>query len=247
MASKNKSESKAAQRAERLAELQAQQKAQARRRNLMIGGVVAVVVVLIAAVVVAGVLGGNDANEDLDATAAVAPSDYSVVIGPEDAPHQVVVYEDFLCPACGALEAATNEELAQLAADGEVRVDYRPFTLLSRFGPYSEDAVNAFGAVKEVAGDEVAKAFHDELYADQPGESDSEFPGTDFFVEKAVAAGADEAEVRAAIEGADGSFEQGATSDAQAAGVTGTPTILVDGESFVPENSWDELLDAVRE
>ena len=45
-----------------------------------------------------------------------------------------MIYEDFLCPFCGALEAATHDDLAALAADGQVRVTYRPFVLLSQVG-----------------------------------------------------------------------------------------------------------------
>jgi len=44
----------------------------------------------------------------------------SVTIGPANAPHAVVIWEDFLCPYCGELEKQTHEQLTQLAS-GEIK------------------------------------------------------------------------------------------------------------------------------
>src|SRR3954469_5165762 len=106
-----------AARAERIAKAAAlrkeQERQEARRRYLMIGGVVAALLVI--------VVGGWFLSRALDTTAKVdapaAGSKYGVTIGPKDAPHDVVIYEDFLCPFCGELEAETHEKLATLADD----------------------------------------------------------------------------------------------------------------------------------
>ncbi|WP_299052044.1 DsbA family protein [uncultured Nocardioides sp.] len=213
-----------------------QQRREKRRVLVMAGSVAAVVLALIVGAVLVVSNSGVDADE-----VQAGSSDYGLTIGPEDAPTEIVVFEDFLCPACGAFESETNTELAQAAADGDVRVEYRPFVLLDGFEDYSSRAVNAFAVVLEESGPEVAKAFHDELYADQPSESDTSFPDADWLVEKAVAAGAEEDAVRPGIEDmAQQDFVEQATSEAQSAGVSSTPTVIVDGE-VVGGQTMDEV------
>lgn len=225
-----------------------QQRQEAKRRNRMYAGVAAALVL----VVVVGFLWmrASDSTQDIDAPAA--GSDHGVTIGDPDAPHQVVIYEDFLCPFCGELESATRADLTQAAADGKVYVEYRPFVLLDRIGPYSEEATNAFAVVLDAAGPEVAKEFHDVLYTNQPAEDADPFPSDDELVEWAVEAGATEADVRPGIEGmAQQDWVDAATQAALDAGVQGTPTVLLDGEAFGGDSAnvdelADSLIDAVQ-
>ena len=136
--------SKASARAQKAAEMRAaQKKRESRRRLLTIGGV-ALAMILIVGGAIAVSLWQQDKDQEKLEQAVSAESDYGVAIGPKDAPHDVVIYEDFLCPFCGQLEKATREDLARLAADGKVRVEYRPFDLLSRLGDYPIRATNAF-------------------------------------------------------------------------------------------------------
>ncbi|MFB9313482.1 DsbA family protein [Nocardioides plantarum] len=240
MASKNRAETKAAQRAERLAELKAQAKAQERRRNLMVGGVVAVVLVLIGAVFYF-----VSQNNNVDASDA-GTSAYGVTIGPDDAPKKVVIYEDFLCPFCGQLESNTRTKLTELANDGKVQVDYRPFILLSQAGDYSARSTGAFGVVLKESGPEVAKKFHDLLYENQPEETASSFPDADALIKLAVQAGADKAAVSDGIKAGENDFAREATKEAQKAGVNSTPTVLVDGKVFSTNPDGKELLDELE-
>lgn len=234
---KDRAEARAAQRAERLAELERRAKAARRRRHRMVGGVVGALVVVVAIVLVL-----VSRSNDIEASAA-GESDYGVTIGPADAPHEIVVYEDFLCPGCGQLEAATHDQLTALAEDGEVQVDYRPFVLLDRLGTYSARATSAFGVVLDTSGPEVAKRFHDLLYSDQPAEDADPYPDAQWLVDKAVEAGADEAAVTPGIEAGENDFAREATREAEAAGVDSTPTVLLDGEVFT--GTPQELLDEV--
>ncbi|WP_435768834.1 DsbA family protein [Nocardioides sp. SYSU DS0651] len=236
------SSSKATARARKSAEMRAAQlKKERQRRLLTIGGVV-----LAMALVVGGIIGytvwqQNEKEQDLEAAAGRA-SDYGVAIGPEDAPHTVVIYEDFLCPYCGELEDRTRDDLAELAADDKVRVEYRPFELLSQVGDYSLRSTNAFAVVLDAAGPEVAKRYHDLLFEHQPPESDPDSVTDEDLVDLAVEAGAEEAEVRDGIESlAQRSWVDQATAEATEAGVSGTPTILVDGEVFNDGRTVDEL------
>jgi protein-disulfide isomerase len=214
-----------------------QQQAERKRRNLMVGGVVAVVLVLI--------VGGYFLSRSLDTTddvsAPTTGSRFGVTIGPDDAPHEVVVYEDFLCPFCGEFEKLTREDFAQLADDGKLRVEYRPFNLLSQAGDYSERSAGAFSIVLEKSGSDVAKRFHDLLYENQPAES-GPFPDNSKLADLAVEAGAKEADVRKPIENNKGrAWVEKATRAALDAGVRSTPTILLDGEVFNDGTTIDDL------
>ncbi|GAA1132395.1 DsbA family protein [Nocardioides aquiterrae] len=216
-----------------------QEAAERRRRTLMIGGVVVALLVI--------VVGGWFLSRALDTTgdvnAPAAGSEYGVTIGPKDAPHDVVIYEDFLCPFCGEFEAETHEKLATLAQDGKVRVEYRPFNLLSSLGDYSERSAGAFSIVLDTSGPEVAKKFHDLLYENQPDEK-GPYPSDDDLVKWAVEAGAKESDVKGPIENHAGKdWVTAATQAALDAGVRSTPTILLDGKVFTGGRTPAELGD----
>ena len=233
--------SKAEERAARAAAALAERKRKERRRNIITGGAVLVVIALIAGAIFWAVSSRDAADDE----AASQASEYGVSIGDEDAPHEVIIYEDFLCPVCGALEAETRDDLAELAAEGKVRVDYRPFNLFSTDGdprkPYSVDAASAFAVVLQESGAEVAKEFHDILFEEQPSEA-GPFPDAEWFVEKAVEAGAEEGDVRPGIEGGAGQdWVADATREALDAGVSSTPTILLDGDEFRDGRTMEEV------
>jgi protein-disulfide isomerase len=219
------------------AALEAQQAEERRRRTMMIGGVVLALLVIVGG----GFLLSRALDTTEDVSAPAAGSEFGLTIGPDDAPHTVVVYEDFLCPYCGDLERATRDDLTRLAAEGKVQVEFRPFNLLSSISDYSERATGAFSIVLEESGPEVAKEFHDLLFENQPEES-GPFPSNADLVDLAVEAGADEAEVRDAIEDQDGAqWVADATQAARDAGVQGTPTILLDDEVFQDGRTMDEI------
>ncbi|GAA4810745.1 DsbA family protein [Nocardioides caeni] len=241
------SSSKAAARAQKAAEMRAvQEKREARRRILTILGVVVAMIAIVGGAILIGKIQTDKEQDELEAgIPAIGKSDYGLVIGEEDAPHSVIIYEDFLCPYCGQLEAATRDNLAELAAEGKVRVEYRPFDLLSQMieTDYPIRAANAFAVVRDTAGDEAAKEFHDLLFERQPTEGDEDsYLTDDELVALAVEAGATEADVRGGIEGLDQEgWVDGATAEARESGVSGTPTVFVDGEVFQTGGGVDGL------
>jgi protein-disulfide isomerase len=242
MSSKSSPTSKSAARAAKAAELRAaQERAEKRRRLLMIGGVAALFLLIVGGAILVTVL----SQKDVDAPAA-GESKYGVTIGDSDAPHELVIYEDFVCPFCGELESQTHEKLADLADDGKVFVDYRPFDLLSGgVGDYPIRAANAFAVVLDTSGPEVAKAFHDLLYENQPSEQ-GPFPSDDDLVDLAVKAGAKESDVRDDIENlAMEDWVTEATRAAHDAHVTSTPTVVLDGKEVTGFSSVDDLADQI--
>jgi protein-disulfide isomerase len=223
-------------RAERAAAaLKERQRAERRRSTLMIGGVVLALVGIVAA----GFLVNRARDTSGDVAAPAPGSSYGVAVGEASAPRSVVIYEDFLCPFCGELERATHADLARLADQGKVYVEYRPFNLLQT--DYSVAAANAFKVVLDAAGPAVATRFHDELYADQPEEG-GPYPDAAWLVDRAVAAGATEGDVRDGITNeTETAWVERATSAAEKAGVQGTPTVLVDGKVYTDGSTVDDL------
>ncbi len=221
------------------AELEAERRRNRNRQLLTVGGVV------VALLLVVG--GGFYIQRSQDPTgstvtaAASGSSDVSLAVGPDGAPHTVVIYEDFLCPFCKEFEAASRDDLAQLAEDGKVQVDYRPLDFLSRAGDYSLRSTNAFAAVLAEDGAESAKAFHDALFENQPSES-GPFPEDSELVALGVEAGADEASLQSAVDAlAYQTAIADATDAASRAGVNATPTILLDGKPFNEGGTVEEL------
>lgn len=173
-----------------------------------------------------------------------ATASYGLKIGDADAPKEIVVYEDFLCPFCGQLELTVRDQLDAAVEAGEVNVEYRPLGFLERISDYSPESANAFAVVLDVSGPEVAKAFHDLLFDNQPSES-GPFPDADDLVDLAVEAGATEADVRPGIE--DMAFEgwvDAANEAASQEGVNSTPSVFVDGQ-LVEGQSVAEVAEAM--
>jgi protein-disulfide isomerase len=236
-------------RAERhAAALKERQRRERRRRLLTVVGVVVAIVL-----VVAGGFLISSMRDDTKVDAAKIPppgGSYGLTIGPDSAPHQVVVYEDFLCPICGEFEKTGHEQLEQLADQGKVQVEYRPIIILDRFGTYSARATLMWWLVKQHDGDAVAQKFHDLLYANQPSE-EGPFPSRDDLYALAGQAGADAAALKASMEASEGAQEVAdGTKDAEALGVNSTPTVVLDGEAFTngrtPADLANNLVKAVQ-
>ncbi|WP_210438407.1 DsbA family protein [Nocardioides xinjiangensis] len=209
------------------AQAEERRKAAKRKQQLVrFGTIVGVLVLLVGGYFLVTSLG----SDKPDTPPEGATSDYGLVVGEADAPKEIVIYEDFLCPFCGQLEQTVGDQLDAAVEAGEVNVEYRPIAFLERISDYSPEAANAFAVVLDASGPEVAKEFHDLLFDNQPAES-GPFPDEDRLVEWAVEAGATEDDVRPGIE--DMAFEgwvEAASDAASDAGVDSTPTVLVDGE-----------------
>lgn len=246
--SKNTPERREA-RKQRAAEALRQKQAEERRRRI-----VAIVSVVAAVVVIVGGLTWWQSSRDTSGKVAdTVPSiasgsggsdgtpaeldGYGIFIGDADAPSTVTVYEDLQCPACANLEAQLGQPLAAAVDAGKVRLEYRMISFLDRASTneYSSRALNAALAVLDTAGVDAFRSFHDDLYAHQPEEGGAGFTD-DELVDRAVAAGATESEVRPQIEGK--VYEQwikNATDQMSKDGYNSTPTILIDGKESDPQ------------
>ena len=165
--------------------------AERRQRNLITAAIVGVVVVI---VVLAGFAIKTVADDNRDSTDLVAPNgtndDYGFMYTADDVeaapesedaaadedastePVQVVLTEDFQCPACASFEAQTGPFLQSLVASGDIEIEYRPVAFLDNASSneYSSRSLNAAMCVLDADGVGAYKQMHDLLYARQPAE-----------------------------------------------------------------------------
>ena len=184
---------------------------------------------LVAAVVTAlAGCGGTARTPEPPATPEVTEADLHFFVGEESAPVTVTVFEDFLCPWCRDLDRVGHDRLVALTEGGLVRLDLRPYDHLPRYGTYSRDSARVWAAVTATSEPEVALAFHEALYADQPAE-DATPPTQADLVDVAVAAGADREEVTARLDDGYAEAWVDLATEVADATVEYTPTALVDG------------------
>lgn len=251
-----------ASREARLEAIRRQNAADAKRARLLQTVAVAVAAVLVLLVVLAIVLTGRDDGEDAEVAYPAGttlldaddPGSGAFLVG-EAGEVDVVVYEDFQCPACRAFEQEAGPYLAELALSTDVSVLKRPIAILDRFtgdGVYSTRSAAAAACVGSTGDDAAYAAFTDALFAEQPPEADAgEGLSDGRLVELAARAGADGAEVERCI--VEGTYVPWAGASTEAAGRAldrlSTPTVLVDGEVVAGAQggypSTDELRAAV--
>jgi protein-disulfide isomerase len=221
----------------RRARAEAERRRKQRQRVLTWIGVV-VIVALVAAIIFVVVRAASGGDEpEADRGTVVTPSgandDGGVLVGAEDAPVTLTIYYDYMCPACGAFEQANGAEIDRLLEDDVAQVELRPISFLDRTSQgtrYSTRAANAFATVADQAPDQVWE-FHGALYAEQPEE------GTSGLSDEELARIARDAGVPDDVveEFTDLRFEgwvAEVTERAFDSGITGTPTVLIDGEPF---------------
>jgi protein-disulfide isomerase len=146
-------------------------------------------------------------------------------------PVKVVLYVDFICPVCKNFEAQYNETLTKLRNDGKITVEYRPLGFLDSRSTtnYSSRAAAAAACVVNESPEKYSD-FFDQLYAKQPAEgsaglSDAELKkmATDVGA-KSIDQCVDDKTYRPWV--------KHATQEAAAIGVTGTPTVFVEGKQW---------------
>ncbi|GAA2292421.1 DsbA family protein [Nonomuraea roseoviolacea subsp. roseoviolacea] len=121
---------------ERLAEERRRQAIRDKQRKLIVG-VLSGVLVAAVVVVVAVLVVNRSSQSDQKAVAYTGPlapisrqSDGSILMSKQDVTQPTLeIYEDFQCPMCKRFEERVGDKVKSLAAEGKVRVVYRPFQL----------------------------------------------------------------------------------------------------------------------
>ena len=167
-------------------------------------------------------------------TVPVGPDDWRD--GPDDAVVTFVEYGDFECPHCGGMEPVLRE-LRRMAGPG-MRFVYRHFPLTG-----SHSHAQAAAEAAEAAGMQGAFwPMHDALFANQQALSDRDLVGY------ASALGLDAEAVATAL--TDHTYEANVREDFMSgarSGVSGTPTLFINGVRYDGEYALEALARAVQQ
>jgi protein-disulfide isomerase len=177
------------------------------------------------------------------------PSDASPVASPANAAGvvDITLYVDYLCPICGQFEAANQPAIADLLARGAATIEIHPIAILTNRSQGTQYSLRAANAAACVANDypNSFMNFHNALFENQPQEetpgwTDEELIG---FATRAGAGPKVEAcindmqfkdWVKASTERAISGDVAINNKDKKFKGVTGTPTIVINGKQFNP-------------
>ncbi|WJV47891.1 DsbA family protein [Streptomyces flavofungini] len=162
-----------------------------------------------------------------------------ITVGKPGAEHTVKVYEDPRCPFCKKFEEGGAQALVGPLAVGDVKVEYTIASFLDRNlgGSGSVNAANALRAAVEAGK---FPQFHSALFVNQPEESEDAFTPA-FLLKIAEKVGLRDAAFRNAVTNSTYKSWVGTAMKAfQEDGITGTPTVVVDGEKVAGEALYSE-------
>jgi protein-disulfide isomerase len=232
--------------------LAAKKKAPAGARNMKaFYGILAIIVVVgVAAILYATRSGGGAmATEPLDLRQLGDASELldraqGVTVGEDDAPVQILVFSDYMCPACAAWAGQIETMVkAEFVATGKARLTYYDFPL---GGNFKHSFVASRAA--RCAGDQGRFwEYHDRLLGTQQQWAYSQSTPTSYFIDLGRTVGVEPR-----------SFESCLRSDAHAEvvtanrllgetlGVGGTPTIFLNGRQLREWNDYSAVRAAIQ-
>ena len=197
-----------------------------RRRRLMLVSAAVGILVLFAAVIGFGLYRGAQ-------SAVIVPpgaTEDGVPVGDSDAAVTIDLFEDFQCPVCAKFEQITGPTVDDLVRAGTVRVVYHPVAYLDRMSStdYSSRASAAAGCA---AAEGIYPKFATALFAQQPPEGGDGLPAqTLISIGEAAGAGPDFG--TCVRDGSYAGWTAQLTDAASRSGITGTPTVLVNGREL---------------
>ena len=170
---------------------------------------------------------------DVPAPAATPPAEIKAPGAEAEAgkPVKVVLYIDFICPVCKNFEAQYNPTLTKLRNEGKITVEYRPLGFLdSRSSTnYSSRAANAAACVVNESPEKYAE-FVDALFAKQPAEGSAGLSDNEL---KKMASDIGAKSIDQCVDGKTyRPWVKHTTQEATVIGVSGTPTVFVEGKQW---------------
>lgn len=154
----------------------------------------------------------------------------------------ITVYFDYLCPYCGQFETTNGAYIEQLVQNGAT-LEMHPIAILTNNSAgtkYSERAANAFACVANTEPT-VALAFNSLLFANQPAEQTAGLSNDELkdFVSQAGATDTatidkciDDSQFKNWVQSATERALAGPIPNSSLAKLTGTPTVLVNGNQY---------------
>ncbi|MER5870545.1 DsbA family protein [Streptomyces sp. NPDC002044] len=258
MSSRNSQANKAAARERLRAEREAQAKKDKVRRQLVVGGAVLAVLAIAGGIGYAVVQSSkpgyweNAAKADLIKPKNTEGEDgTTVVVGKPEAKKTLELYEDSRCPACASFEQAVGGQVKKDVDAGKYKLRYFGATFIDNAvkGEGSKNALSALGAALNVSPeaflDYKAALYSKELH---PEETVDSFAKDAYLLKVAdtVPALKGNAEFKKAVE--DGTYDRWALTMSDAfgkSGVTGTPTLKMDGKKIETPGTADAFTAAI--
>jgi protein-disulfide isomerase len=196
----------------------------------------AVAIGLVVVLLASGVLGGTSAPSTGDLLVPIRPTPTELVdptnpraLGPDGAPVTIEVWSDFQCPACGFFAKSIEPDLIdEYVRTGDVNLVYRDRAFLDGGDPNGESHQSA--AAARCSGDQGKFwQYHDYLMENQDGENQGAF-NRETLDQIATAVGLDMSAYGSCMDG-DASMQAvvDETAQGEAAGVTSTPTLAING------------------
>lgn len=223
------------------------QRAERRRKQITIGTAVVGVLALAGGIGIA-VQAAQHSKPYLAPVAAVVDTqakstkDLGIQIGSADAPVTMNVFEDFRCPVCQAVEQATESTYKQYVEDGKLKVIYHPARVLDSHdnGTGSLNGANAAACAQDQGQ---FLPVHDLLYANQPNENQDLYSSKAKILsitDEVPALKASTAFADCVNKGSHDGWVQKNADNFSKIGLTGTPSIFVDGQQLnFPQSAPD--------
>jgi protein-disulfide isomerase len=202
---------------------------QQRKQRVLWASIAALVIVLIAGAIGWGVYASQQADEDFAVPANAASDRTGVKIG--SGPVTVDIYLDYLCPACQQFEAATSATQRKYLDEKRITLVVHPVAILDRYSTNEYSSRSATGAGCAAEQGKVFE-YSEALYADQPAEGG---PGhtDEKLADLAAGAGLDKNAFAACQRSQRyGDWVKFVTASMDQRGVTGTPTVFVNGKKL---------------
>lgn len=238
MSSKPSKDDRRARSEQMKAEREAAARASERRTRLLVAVAVLAAVALIAVAVVGSQSGTGD---NAAVPSGVEAPDGGAPYGEDTAPVVMDEWVDFSCPACKAFTDSLGDTISEQVAAGELQVFYHPVSFINAG---SARAANAFGCAVDQGK---TNEFYDAVFAAQGPEAGGGATN-DELIEIGRSIGIESNEFDQCVN--DGTYDGWADNlDAAQveAGVTGTPTIFLNGElTELPAFEPQALLDAIE-
>ncbi|MEU8847552.1 thioredoxin domain-containing protein [Streptomyces sp. NPDC048564] len=260
MSKRNSQASKSAARERLRAEREREAKRAKVRRQLIVAASVVGVLAAAGGIGYAVVQANKPSHwESLTDAKVVAPANTSgtngttVVIGKDSAKKTLKLYEDPRCPVCASFEQTVGSTVDKDVEDGKYKLQFVGGTFLdgdqmkkNEIGPNGEgskNAMSAMGAALNVSP-EAFLGYKTALYSEKfhPLESDDKFKDDDYLIEIAntVPALKNNAKFENAVK--KGTYDAWAlqmskTFDTNKDGVTGTPSLVMDGKILEKSNA----------
>lgn len=157
---------------------------------------------------------------------------------------KISIYLDYLCPVCGAFEKANNSYIEGLVRSGAATVDYHPIAILTNSSlgtKYSQRAAAAAGCVANYSPNAYFD-FNTAMFASQPEEQTAGLTNDEIVtLIKGVSGMQNTQEIEKCVTeqtyapwvlSATQKALTGPLDGADLAKVTGTPTVLVNGQQY---------------